>query len=199
MDRDGLLKCIAETGYNVGFGAKKHFATFDIVEKLPGVIGFLSLAVGIFSLVFESLSAKVPSACLAVAGVSALYIALFDHRKAEYETAGRELTRLYNELRNLYRSVQAGADIAAAQASLKVIEDAFYAAALTNQALLSDWYAHYKFFFQQQHDWIDEQKRFTWRDKVPLSFLAFVGLLVVGAGIWTAAALVGPDCLPPGP
>ena len=161
MDRDGLLKCIAETGYNVGFGAKKHFATFDIVEKLPGVIGFVSLAIGIFSLVFDSLSAKVPSACLAVAGVSALYIALFDYRKAEYEAAGRELTRLYNELRNLYRSVQAGADIAAAQASLKAIEDAFYAAALTNQALLSDWYAHYKFFFQQQHDWIDEQKRFT--------------------------------------
>ena len=35
MDKNTLLKMIAETGYNVGFGAKKHFATYDIVEKAP--------------------------------------------------------------------------------------------------------------------------------------------------------------------
>ena len=38
MDRDGLLRSIAETGYNVGFGAKKNFATHDIVQKAPGLI-----------------------------------------------------------------------------------------------------------------------------------------------------------------
>ena len=32
MDKDDLLKHIAETGYNVGFGAKLHFATYDIVD-----------------------------------------------------------------------------------------------------------------------------------------------------------------------
>ena len=60
MDRAGLLKAIANTGYNVGFGAKKHFATFDLVEKVPGWIGFISSAVGIFALVWEPLSAKDP-------------------------------------------------------------------------------------------------------------------------------------------
>ena len=49
MKRDDLLKCIADTGYNVGFGAKKHFATYDLVEKSPGWISFLSIAFGIYS------------------------------------------------------------------------------------------------------------------------------------------------------
>ncbi len=41
MSQVALLKNIAETGYNVGFGGRKHWATYDIVEKVPGFIGFL--------------------------------------------------------------------------------------------------------------------------------------------------------------
>ena len=55
MNREGLLRSIAETGYNVGFGAKKNFATHDVVQKAPGLIGFLSLAVGVFALIYEPL------------------------------------------------------------------------------------------------------------------------------------------------
>ena len=47
MTKEGLLRGIAETGYNVGIGAKKNFATHDIVQKAPGLIGFISLAVDI--------------------------------------------------------------------------------------------------------------------------------------------------------
>ncbi len=148
MDKDGLLRSIAETGYNVGFGAKKHFATYDIVEKLPGWIGFVSLAVGIFSLVFEELSAKVPSACLAVAGVAGLYISLYDHRKGDYERGGIELTRIFNELRTLYRQVQGGADLGASLTALRTLEDAYYGTGISKQVAFSDWYAHYKFFVQ---------------------------------------------------
>lgn len=191
MDKDALLRTIAETGYNVGFGAKKHFATYDMVEKLPGWIGFVSLSIGIFSLVFDQLSAKVPSAALAVAGVAGLYISLYDHRKMEYERVGKELTRIYNELRTLYRQVQAGADAAASQNTLRALEDAYYAAGISKQIVLSDWYAHYKFFAQMQTDWINEQKKFTWRDKVPLSFIAAASLVVVGL-IALAVAHVAP-------
>jgi hypothetical protein len=179
MDKDALLRTIAETGYNVGFGAKKHFATYDIVEKLPGWIGFVSLAIGIFSLVFDELSAKVPSACLAAAGVAGLYISLYDHSKMEYERVGKELTRIYNDLRTLYRQVQAGANVSASQTTLRALEDAYYAAGISKQIVFSDWYAHYKFFVQLQIDWIDEQLKFTWRDKVPLSFIVLASLAVV--------------------
>ncbi len=190
MDKDALLRTIAETGYNVGFGAKKHFATFDIVDKAPGLIGFVSLAIGIFSLVFEQLSAKLPSACLAVAGVCGLYITFYDHKKGDYDRVGKELTRLFNELRDLYRSVQAGADVPSSAVALKAIESAYYDMSISNQALFSDWYAHYKFFAQQQIDWINEQKKFTWRDKFPLSLLLAVGLLIIAIGWAAISALI---------
>ncbi|AWN16176.1 hypothetical protein SALB1_1978 [Salinisphaera sp. LB1] len=56
----------------------------------------------------------------------------------------------------------------------------------SKQILFSDWYAHYKFFWQHQIEWIDEQKQFTfWRDKVPLSFslacLVALISIIVGA------------------
>ena len=34
MTKEVLLKRIAESAYNVGFGAKKHFATYDITLEL---------------------------------------------------------------------------------------------------------------------------------------------------------------------
>lgn len=187
MDKDGLLKSIAETGYNVGFGAKKHFATFDIIEKVPGFIGFASIAIGIFSLVCEPLSTKLPSACLTIAGVCAVYIALYNHRKSDYERVGIELTKLFNELKMLYRGVQSGADVAAGVVSLKAIESSYYAHAISNQIVFSDWYAHYKFFAQQQIDWVDEQKKFTWRDKFPLSLILTV-MVVFCLIVWLVFA-----------
>lgn len=185
MDKDGLLKSIADTGYNVGFGAKKHFATYDIVEKVPGWIGFISIACGIFGLVFASLSSKLPCASLAVLGIIGLYIYLYDGKNEDYDRAGKELTRIYNELRDLCRSVQGGADVAASYTKLKQLENEYYAASITKQILFSDWYAHYKFFVQQQIGWIDEHKRFTLRDKVPLSMV----LWAVVVSLATAVAL----------
>jgi hypothetical protein len=62
---------------------------------------------------------------------------------------------------------------------------------IAKQIFLSDWYAHYKFFWQMQTDWLDEQLHFRLvRDKLPLGFT----LLVVGAVVWGTGSLV-PDFL----
>jgi hypothetical protein len=181
MDKENLLKTIAETGYNVGFGAKKNFATYDIIQKAPGFIGFIAIAAGIFSLVFDSLATKIPSATLAVLGVVGLYISLRDHRKKEYELAGKQLTQLFNRLRDLCRSIEGGADISHGLTELRQIENEYYNVSVSEQILLSDWYAHYKFFAQQQTDWIAKHRPFTWRDKIPLSArFAGMTLFVVG-------------------
>lgn len=50
MDKKIFLKSVAEHGYNVYFGAKKHFATYDIVEKVPGWIAFITLCIGIWQI-----------------------------------------------------------------------------------------------------------------------------------------------------
>ncbi|WP_447726263.1 SLATT domain-containing protein [Sphingomonas koreensis] len=193
MDKAGLLRTIAETGYNVGFGAKKTFATFDIVEKGPGWIGFVSLAVGVYALYVDALAAKFPSATLVVAGIGALYISFY--RSGEYEKAGNEQIRLFHRLRDLYREVESGADVTASRAKLAQIEGEFYAVTISKQIFLSDWYAHYKFFAQSQIGWMDEQLHFQWwKDKIPLSakvVIVAAALALVGALVTT---LVRAEC-----
>ncbi len=186
MSQASLLKNIAETGYNVGFGGRKHWATYDIVEKVPGFIGFLGTAVGIFALVYDSLSAKNISATMAVIGIIGIYISVYDSKKSEYEKSAVELTKIYNSLRDLYRKVQslpADADFTACQSELSGLEERYYIASISKQILFSDWYAHYKFFWQYQIDWVNEQKSFSLvRDKVPLTaWLALAVLLVSGS------------------
>ena len=185
MKRDDLLKCIADTGYNVGFGAKKHFATYDLVEKSPGWISFLSIAFGIYSLAFKELSTSFLSASFTILGVVSLYVSMYDAKKSDYEKAGVELTKIYNQLRALYYSVQSKSDsddLTNLISEYQQLESQYYSVGLSKQILFSDWYAHYKFFWQHQIEWVDEQKNFSFfRDKVPLSFYMFLVVLIVMA------------------
>ncbi|MBY6013592.1 SLATT domain-containing protein [Qipengyuania gaetbuli] len=187
MNRAGLLRSIAETGYNVGFGAKKNFATHDIVQKAPGLIGFVSLAVGVFALIYEPLNSKWIAATLAVLGIASLYVTHYNHNKVAYGEEGERLTSLFYRLRDLYRDVQGtaeGDDVSAYRARLDALQTEVFSSNQSKQILLSDWYAHYKFFWQHQIEWIDEQKQFTfWRDKVPLSLSSTVAVVVIGLAV----------------
>lgn len=110
MKKEDLLKQIADVAYNVGFGAKKHFATYDIVEKAPGLISFSSMAVGIFGLVIDILSAKSLSAAFLVLGIAGFYIERYNEDKDKYAEKGSDLTQLFNELKTLYYKVKSSSD-----------------------------------------------------------------------------------------
>jgi hypothetical protein len=180
MNKDSLLKTIAETGYNVGFGARKTFATFDIASKGPGWIGLASFAFGTFALFTDEFAAKVPSAILLIAGVASLYIGFY--RSDEYEETAKHLLKLHYRLRDLYRSVQSGVDLSSAKSDFEAIQDEYYSVTVSKQIFLSDWYAHYKFFAQSQTEWMDEQLHFgVWKDMIPLSAKAVIVLSVAGA------------------
>ena len=187
MNKASMLKSIADTGYNVGFGAKKHFATFDIVQKAPGWVGFISLAIGVYALVWDPLSSKFIGASVVVLGIDGLYVNLYDPEKRSYEESGVKLTKLYIRLRDLYRDVQstlADADLSPHQVTLKEIENEYYSSSISKQILFSDWYAHYKFFWQHQIDWINEQKNFTLlQDKLPLSFMCVAAVLLISIAV----------------
>ena len=64
---------------------------------------------------------------------------------------------------------------------LKIIENKFYSESITKQIMFSNWYAHYKFFWEHQINWIDEQLHFKFfRDKIPLSLsITLITLLIV--------------------
>lgn len=188
MDKNGLLRNIAETGYNVGFGGRKHFATYDIVDKTPRLISFCSMAFGIYALALDGLSSRFTSATFIVLGIIGLYISFYNEKKSDYEKVAIRLTEIYNALRDLYRHVQSmdDADLSNEDETLKVLEREYYKICISKQILFSDWYAHYKFFWQYQIDWINEQKNFSfWRDKIPLTgymacaVIVFVVLCVI--------------------
>lgn len=180
MEKNDLLKQIAETGYNVGFGAKKHFATYDIVDKSPGFIGFLSMAVGVFGLLIDELSNNFLSAVFIVLGILGLYISFYDPKKSEYAGIGTQLIQIFNELKHLYfraKSAQSG-ELENLENKLIELEGRYCKVSISKQIMFSDWYAHYKFFWQLQIGWVDEQLKFGFfRDKIPLSL--YLSILIV--------------------
>ena len=192
MDKQNLLKRIADTAYNVGFGAKKHFATFDIVDKAPGWIGFISLTVGVFALYLDTLATKHISAILVVLGIAGLLINTYGESKQQYESKGVLLTNLFNRLKSLYFSLKSSnnSDFSAEIIELERIELEFNSNGISKQILFSDWYAHYKFFWQHQIEWIDEQKQFKfWRDKIPLSFSFTIACILLIGGAFVVYQL----------
>ena len=42
LKKEALLRLIAESGYNIGYAAKKHLATYDIVEDAGVGVALLS-------------------------------------------------------------------------------------------------------------------------------------------------------------
>lgn len=181
MDKQEALNLIATHGYNVGYGAKKHFATYDIVEKAPGAISFASIAFGILSLKYfdQSLESHV-SVFLTLFGVISLYVSFYLPNKDKYKTSGTDLTKLFSKLHISYLRI--GSDECNINDELNNVEklmDGFYESSIEKQILFSDWYAHYKFFVQMQIDWIDEQKGFGLiKDKIPKSFQFLVFCII---------------------
>jgi len=181
MTKQDLLKDIADTAYNVGFGAKKHFATYDMTTKMPGLIAFISTGFGVFGLVFDILTTKALSATFIVLGIMGICITLYDHKKEKYADAGTKLTNLFNRLKALYFNVKATpkTDLLEFEQELVAIEDDYSKVGISDQMLFSGWFAHYKFFWEHQIDWIDEQKHFRFfRDKVPLSLTVSAALAI---------------------
>ncbi|MDM0116685.1 SLATT domain-containing protein [Variovorax sp. J22R133] len=201
MKKDALLALIAETAYNVGYGAKKHFATYDIVEKLPGWVALFSAAAGIFALFIPSMEQKWMAAFFIVISIGTATIVIYDRDKSKYAEAGTQLTTRFHELRMLYQAVKEqpdGVDLPTFEKQHKDIQNQALQIPISKQIFMSDWYAHYKFFWQGQTNWIDEQLHFKlFRDKIPLGmiFVLCSGFVVL---IWflfiSAPALVSSLC-----
>ncbi|GIX59787.1 SLATT domain-containing protein [Bacillus cereus group sp. RP29] len=183
MKKEIFLKSLAEHGYNVMFGAKKHFATYDIVEKVPSGIALITLLIGIWQLYAPSFDySKEVSLVIILVSVVALQINLYNSNKEDYMKAGIKLTEIHNELKDMYYQTKSSTESEVTneeQEKLQKLLNDYYAISITKQITFSDWYAHYKFFYQAQHEWIDEQKRFTWKDKFPMSFRIWTAIVII--------------------
>lgn len=178
-----MLKVIARHGYNVGFGAKKNFATYDIICKASGWISFVSLAIGVFALFVPQLATNVISAILIIFGVATMYIQFYDAEKISYEQSGIEQTKIFNKLEIIYRNVKTDEnyDYTSTQELLNNIMDEFYSTVISKQIFGSNWYAHYKFFCEFEKRWVEDELHLTLKEKIPLSFyfLSFVMVVII--------------------
>ncbi len=181
MNNNDLKKHIAETAYNVGYAAKLHFSSFELNEKLPSLISFISISCGIYALVYDELSTKFASSTLVILGVIGIYVSLKSNNDQDFKAKGDELTDLFNELKHLMAEIkQQPNEAKAVLEKLKNIEERFNKSCASHHIIFSTWLAHYKFFAEQQIGWIEEYKTFNfWKDKVPLTFwVSMFGLLV---------------------
>ncbi|SDH81835.1 SLATT domain-containing protein [Myroides phaeus] len=177
MDKSKFLNTIAQKGYDIGFGAKKNFASFDILNKLPTWIGFISLAIGIIQIAYDNLPLnKELSILLIFIGIAIIYIEPFRNNIEQFESEGVRLTKLFNKLRDLYYSVESDSNYSYYQYENKYqdILNEFYSNSISKQVFMSQWFAHFKFFYELQIDWIDKELKFKFfKDKIPNSLKIF--------------------------
>lgn len=198
MNKDLLLRDIAESGYNVGYAAKKHLATYDIVEKAPGWISISSFAFGTLALVFPQLNNNVIAALLLIIAYAVFYFNSYQDGRLEYSKIGSRLTAIFTTLRTLFYEVKSQDD----SANLDDLEIRYrellsesQRIGISKQIFLSDWYAHYKFFWQSERSWLEEKRPFTfWRDKIPLSATLVGFVLIIAAVCATAYSLLREWC-----
>lgn len=183
MIKETLLKSIATNGYNVGFGAKKNFSSYDIVIKLPSWIGFITLGLGIIQLGYPVIgNCKWLSTILILVSVAALYINVFNSSADKFDQEGIRLTKIFNRLKNLYFNVKISDknDYTEEVDEMNLIMEEYYLNIISKQVFMSQWFAHFKFFYEMQIDWIDEQLNFKFiKDKVPNSFKIILFLLFI--------------------
>lgn len=183
MTKDEMLKMIARYGYNVGFGAKKNFATFDIVSKMPGWVSLFSLTIGILALFIPALTSNVISAALIIIGVATMYIQFYDGMKDAYNNVGIKHTKIFNQLEIIYRNVKSESNFDSVEIQKQVDElmTDFYEHTESRQIFGSNWYAHYKFFHEMEKDWVEQELGLSIKDKIPLSLIFWIGIVVIGA------------------
>ncbi|MBP0611504.1 SLATT domain-containing protein [Chryseobacterium sp. cx-311] len=185
MDQTKFLNTIAQKGYDIGFGAKKNFASFDIINKLPTWVGFISLAIGIIQIAYENIPLnKELSILLILVGIAIIYIEPFKNDTEKFEKEGVRLTRLFNRMRDLYYSVDNDNNYQYVnyENQYQTILNDFYSNNISRQVFMSQWFAHYKFFYELQIDWVDIELKFKFfRDKVPnsLKTTVFIILLLI--------------------
>jgi hypothetical protein len=195
MNKDKLLKNIAMNSYNVGFGAKKNFASHDIVVKLPSWIGFITLSIGILQLYYSVLgNNKELSVLLILISVASLYISVFNSNVEKFEKEGIRETQIFNKLKNLYFLVKSESknDFTEEIKKMDDIMNEFYSETISKQVFMSQWYAHYKFFYEMQIDWIDEELKFNFfKDKIPNSLKHLIILILILTVIYFSYEYIG--------
>lgn len=185
MNKESLLKQIADKGFTVSFAANLNLATYDIVTGWPPKVTFISLAISIIGLVWPEISTYWITVPILLMSIACIYTERYSECINRYGDRGRENTHHWNELKELYLRVKnsdEGSDFSEELKQLKNISDEFNKSSEYDQIMFANWFAHYKLFCEKDYHWMDEQLHFSfWKDKLPSSFKAFISIVLLFA------------------
>lgn len=183
MRKEEFLNTLAQKGYDIGFGAKKNFASYDIINKLPSWVGFISLAIGIIQIAYDDISFnKELSISLIFIGIAIIYLEVFKSKVDDFENEGIRLTILFNSIRDLYYQAKSDSNFIYSNYEnlYQNILSNFYSNNMSKQIFMSSWYAHFKFFYEMQTEWIENELKLNFfKDKLPNSLKIFFLIIII--------------------
>ncbi len=182
-DKESLAKRSAEMGYFIYFGAKRHFATYEIVETIPAYFGIITTGLGVLLLAYPSQDWERPiSVATIILGFAIWHLNSY-HDKDKYSEVGKELTKNYYEARSIYEKAksQQAVDLQKLEEDLKKITDNLQHISIYKQVWGSGVFAHYKVFGESSTDWFIKELKLTfWKDMVPASTKALALVIILG-------------------
>lgn len=187
--REALKKRSAQLGYSLGYGTKRHFATYDIIEKTPAFFGVFSFAIGIAFLIYKNDPlATFIGASSSVVGFALLYLNEYLNEKDKYISIGKQLNILYGKVHSVYEKskICQESEIPIFESELDKINDEFQKISIHKQVFFSNEYAHFKLFGESQPEWfVNELKLTFWKDKIPAIWRIYGAVTLAALFIWT--------------
>jgi hypothetical protein len=175
---------LAREYYNIIFGAKLNLSSFDTCSKLPGVISFFSMVIGIFGLAYDDFNSKLMACIILIAGIIGLLLKPYSQNKEQYEAAGISLTTLSKKVESLFFQIGTEQPTDSDYTKFSLLQEEHQLITQPIQLVFSSWLAHYKVFSEQNSDWFCKQLNLTfWSDKIPLTLR--LALLITLIGIFT--------------
>lgn len=197
MNKTNLLQSIAQSAYDIGFGGKKHFITYDILRITPRAISVLTMILGVYQLLTwykENVTAGKQdfiAATLIAIGLIALVIDLLSDSKEEYNLVGKRLLNFFNELRRMHLTVSAmdeTSDFSTFIARHEAIVNEASTISISKQTIFTHWLTHFGFFYVMQSKWVVSELKLTWRDKYPImhmeTYIIAIVICVIGIAIY---------------
>ncbi|HDR7388332.1 TPA: SLATT domain-containing protein [Bacillus toyonensis] len=189
MDKETLLHNIARTAYNIGFGGKKHFVTYDIYRVFPRLISILVTIIGVYQLSIwyksvdnEGVKDFISISLIAV-GIIGLVLDLLGDNKQEYNIVGKKMLRYFNELSDMYFEIknQQGPinNWESYERRRREIIDDVDQRSLSNQAIFTHWWTHIAFFKTMQSNWVIKELKLGFKDKYPIFHIETLFFVII--------------------
>lgn len=179
-EKEHLKKNIADAAYNIIYGAKLNFSSYELSKYISTGVSAFSLAIGIISLAFVDLATKELSVALLLLGLLGLLVGKSPDSMVNLKNGAIKLTKYHDQLKILYYEVDLSPTTESIQTCLETIQNEAREFYSTEQLPFASWLAHHKLFNEHQSGWLCDALNLTlWKDKLPSTLKLLIKLIII--------------------